>query len=285
MIKENGGYAMARNDEFFIHVSDTPKRLFISRPESIKGDALSPCCMTPDDVDYEMTTGKHPEILEICGMNQASLEYFVQNYGKTYRYLSFFKCQLIQDFSPLEDLTHLEEVSLYWNIRSDKLWNMEHNESLRTISISDAKRMTLKPELLKTSKVMERVFLSGSIFNNFSVESLDCFAGMPALKQLYLGNIRLLDKRMDALNTLPSLERFDFDAGMLTTEEIAWIVAKYPNLSGSALCAYNKVDAVLNDVRVCGFRKPGLDLPKDQKRLDKYVAQFDALVEKYRNEP
>lgn len=34
-----------------------------------------------------------------------------------------------------------------------------------------------------------------------------------------------------------------------------------------------------------GFRKPGLDLPKDQKRLDKYVARFNALVEQYRNAP
>ena len=276
---------MARTDEFFIHVSDTPKRLFISRPESIKGDAFSPCCMTPDDVDYEMAQGKNSEILEICGMNQESLEYFVQHYGKTYRYLSFFKCQLIRDFSPLEDLGKLEEVSLYWNIRSDRLWDMSKNTSLNTISISDAKRMTLKPELLKTSPTLERVFLVGSIFNNFNVESLDCFAGMPSLEQLYLGNIRLLDKRMDALNTLPKLERFDFDAGMLTTEEIAWIVAKYPHLSGKSLCAYNKEDAIFNDVRVCGFRKPGLDLPQHQKRLDKYVAQFNTLVEQYRNEP
>lgn len=276
---------MARTDEFFIHVSDTPKQLFISRPESIKGDAFSPCCMTPDDVDYEMAQGKNPEILEICGMNQESLEYFVQHYGKNYRYLSFFKCQLIRDFSPLEDLGRLEEVSLYWNIRSDRLWDMSKNTSLNTISISDAKRMTLKPELLKTSPTLERVFLVGSIFNNFNVESLDCFAGMPSLEQLYLGNIRLLDKRMDALNTLPKLERFDFDAGMLTTEEIAWTVAKYPHLSGKSLCAYNKEDAILNDVRVCGFRKPGLDLPQHQKRLDKYVAQFNALVEQYRNEP
>ena len=276
---------MARTDEFFIHVDDTPKRLFISRPESIKGDAFSPCCMTPDDVDYEMAQGKHPEILEICGMNQESLEYFVQHYGKTYRYLSFFKCQLIRDFSPLEDLPNLEEMNLYWNIRSEKLWDMSKNTRLNTISISDAKRMTLKPELLKTSPSLERVFLIGSMFNNFNVECLDCFAGMPNLKQLALYSIRLQDKRMDALNTLPNLERFDFDAGMLTTEEIAWIVAKYPHLSGRSLCAYNKEDAILNDVRVCGFRKPGLDLPQHQKRLDKYVAQFDALVEKYRNEP
>ena len=276
---------MARTDEFFIHVDDEPKNLYISRPESIKGEALSPCCMTPDDVDYEMEKGKNPEILQICGMNQESLEYFVQHYGKTYRYLNFFKCQLIRDFSPLEDLANLEEVDLYWNIRSDRFWDMSKNTRLHTVSISDAKRMTLKPELLNTSPTLERVFMVGGMFNNFNVESLDCFAGMPSLKQLALYSIRLQDKRMDALNTLPSLERFDFDAGMLTTEEIAWIVAKYPHLSGRSLCAYNKEDAFLNDVRVCGFRKPGLDLPEHQKRLDKYVTQFNALVEKYKNEP
>ena len=275
---------MARSGEFFIHVSDTPKRLFISRPESIKGDALSPCCMTPDDVDYEMSTGKNREILEICGMNQQSLEYFVQHYGKTYRYLSFFTCQLIQDFSPLEDLENLEEVSLYWNIRADKLWNFDKNISLKAIGISDAKKLTLNPELLRTSKVLETVCFSGSIFNNYPMESLECFAGMSSLKHLWLNNIRLNNKDLSVLKSLNALERFDFDAGMLTTEEIAWIVAKYPDLSGKCLCAYNKEDALLNDVRVCGFRKPGLDLPQHQKRLDKYIAQFDALVEKYRNE-
>ena len=271
-------------NEFFIHAEDEYKNLYISRPESIKGDAFSPCCMTPDDVDYEMEKGKHPEILQICGMNQKSLEHFVLHYGKTYRYLNFFKCQLIQDFSPLEDLEKLERVDLYWNIRSKKLWNMERNTSLRTLSISDAKGMTLYPDLLKTSKVLEDVTFTGSAFNNYPMESLECFAGMPALKCLWLRRIRLKDKRMDALNTLPNLERFNFDAGMLTTEEIAWIVAKYPHLSGTSLCAYNEYDACLNDVRVCGFRKPGLDLPQQQKRLDKYVAEFDALVEKYRSE-
>ncbi|MBO5147391.1 MAG: hypothetical protein J6C24_01845 [Clostridia bacterium] len=275
---------MVRKEEFFIHVNDTPKRLFISRPESIKGDALSPCCMTPDDVDFEMSTGKNTEILEIYGMNQESLEYFVHHYGKSYRYLSFFKCQLIKDFSPLEDLGNLEEVSLYWNIRADKLWNFSKNLSLKTISVSDAKKLTLKPDLLKTSSVMETVFFSGSIFDNYPMESLECFAEMPMLKHLWLNNIRLNNKSLDALKAMPKLERFDFDAGMLTTEEIAWIVAKYPELSGKCLCAYNKEDAMLNDVRVCGFRKPGLDLPQHQKRLDKYIAQFNALVEQYKNE-
>ena len=89
------------------------------------------------------------------------------------------------------------------------------------------------------------------------------------------------------LSTLPNLEEFHFDPGMFTTEEIAWMVAKYPQLSGRCLkaCSYENYDAPLNDVRVCGFRKPSLDLPQHQKRLEKYIAEFDALVEKYRNEP
>lgn len=48
--------------------------------------------------------------------------------------------------------------------------------------------------------------------------------------------------------------------------------------------AYNTEDTVLNDVRVCGYRKPGLDLPKDQARLDKYVREFETLVAKYKAE-
>ena len=263
---------MSRYDEFFIHISDKEKILHMSG-------------MTPKGVDNEMGMGKNSEILRICGMDQESLEHFAQHYGKTYRYLEFFKCPKIWDFSPLEDLANLEKVNVFWNIRADNLWNFSKNTALKSILISDAKKMTFNPDKVKTSSVLEDVWFAGGMFNNYPVESLDAFTGMPALKRLRLHNIRLNRKNLEALSAMPALERFDFDAGMLTTEEIAWIVAKYPHLSGNSLCAYNTEDAVLTDVRVCGFRKPGLDLPEHQKRLDKYVAQFNALVEKYRNEP
>jgi hypothetical protein len=103
--------------EFFIYTHETEKRLFDSRPKNHKSKAYKPCDMTPDDVDYEMSTGKHPEILEICGMNQDSLEHFILNYGKTYRYLHFFHCKLIQDFSPLEELNKLEAVSISGHVK------------------------------------------------------------------------------------------------------------------------------------------------------------------------
>ena len=67
-----------------IHVDDVQRRLFVSRQKENKSGALSPCNMSPDDVDYEISQGKDKRILEICDMNQESLEYFVERYGETY---------------------------------------------------------------------------------------------------------------------------------------------------------------------------------------------------------
>ena len=95
---------MIRHDDWFIHVDMLDKRLFDTRGLHTTSSALNPCDMTPDDVDYEMSTGKHPHILEIHGMNQESLEHFVTHYGMEYEYLSLFHCQLISELSPLADL-------------------------------------------------------------------------------------------------------------------------------------------------------------------------------------
>lgn len=260
-------------------------KLFVSRPDSqSKSTALSPCDMTPDDVDYEMARGKDPKKLEICGMNQESFEYFVDHYGAEYEELYFFKCQLISDFSPLSKLKKLKEVKIFWNIRADRLWDMRENTALESIWITDCKKITSHLSLLNTGSSLKRVAVSGSMFNNTPLADLRFLNGLDHLEELRLHNIKLGDRNTDLLSNLPALQRFDFDAGMFPTEEIAFMCAKYPHLSGCCLCAYNTEDAILNDVRVCGFRKPELDLPKDQKRLDKYVAEFEAMVEKCRKE-
>ena len=68
--------------DWFIHVNDEEKRLYVSRDKPNLGGVLSPCNMTLDDVDYEMSKGKNKKILEICGMNQNSFEYFIEKYGE-----------------------------------------------------------------------------------------------------------------------------------------------------------------------------------------------------------
>ena len=131
---------MSNDSLMNIHVSDTQKRLFVSRPKADEGDAFSPCNMSLDDVDREMSFPKDRKILEICGMNQESFEYFVEKYGETYEYLYFFKCQLISDFSPLARLKNLKAVRIVWNVRAKGLWDMSENTYLTHLVISDSKK-------------------------------------------------------------------------------------------------------------------------------------------------
>lgn len=272
------------NKDWLVKLNDSEKNLYVSRPKPNPSGAFSPCNMSPDDVDFEMSFKKSKTILQICGMNQESLEYFVDNYGQTYEYLSFFKCQLISDFSPLSRLKNLKAVHIYWNIRSDKLWDMSENKALEQLYIVSCKKITRKLELLSTGKSLKTISVHGSMDDKYPIEKLDVLGGMESLECIEFSDVKPLNKDLSFLKTLPGLEEFHFDAGMFTTEEIAYICARYPHLYGKSLCAYNKVDALLNDVRVCGYKKPGLDLPKGQKRLEKYVAEFNALVEKYKTE-
>lgn len=270
--------------DWFIHVNDTDKRLFVSRYKPNPSGAFSPCNMSPDDVDYEMSFGKSRKILEICGMEQKSFEYFVEKYGEEYEFLSFFKCQLISDFSPLEKLKHLQGVSIYWNIRNSALWDMSQNPKLEYLWLDSTKKIAYNPLALQKAKSLKETFFRGDMDTPYPMKSLEWMCGMDSLEKVTLRNIKLENRDTDVLESVPSLSRFDFPAGMFTTEEIAYMCAKYPHIKGSSMGAYNTEDAILNDVRICGYRKPGLDLPNGQARLDKYIKEFDALVAKYKSE-
>ncbi len=125
----------------------------------------------------------------------------------------------------------------------------------------------------------------GDAFNGYPMTDIRCFAGFFMLRRLHLNQIKLADKDMSFLNTLPVLETFDFDPGMLTTEQIAYLCAKYPELSGTFMGAYGPAHYGSKAyMRVSGYRKPTLELPEQKARLDAYVQAFNALVDVYRRE-
>lgn len=240
--------------------------------------------LTPEDIDFEMQFPKRSDRLMLRRLTQAGLEHFVQTYGATYQTLFLYDCTRIRDFSPLGDLPGLEAIRIEWCRGTDQLWDMSRNVSLKILSIPESKRLTWEPKLLQTSKTLEEVrFWGPTSGGTYPMRSLECFADMKSLRRIDLNWIKLEDKSMDALSSLPNLEEFHFDPGMLTTDEIAQIVARYPKLYGQSLRAFDDEYISEGEVRICGTRKPTLHLPKQQKRLDEYVRQFDALVERYRN--
>ena len=290
MYVEDPAYLEYLNDRpGLIHTNDNERRLYDSRPKVHQTDAFKPCDMTPDDVDFEMSFKKSKKVLEIHGMNQASLEHFVRRYGSTYEYVHFFHCQKIKDFSPLEDMPNLRDVNITWNNCATRLWNLSRNPRLMGLGICEAKKLTAAgfPGLETGRECLRDLSVRGDAFNGYPMSDLHCFAGMTKLRRLELQQIKLADKDTSFLDTLPVLEEFHFDPGMFTTEQIAFLCAKYPDLRGRFMCAYGpEYPGTKTYMRVSGYHKPTLDLDEhaQQVRLERYAAAFEALVEQYRGE-
>ena len=110
--------------------------------------------LTPEVIDYEMQLPRDCTTLLLRGLTQDGLEYFVTKYGATYKTLYLDYCAYIKDFSPLEDLVDLNSIRIEWCKRTEHLWNLSKNTSLKILSIHDAKKLINNPTLLRTSSTL-----------------------------------------------------------------------------------------------------------------------------------
>jgi hypothetical protein len=74
------------------------------------------------------------------------------------------------------------------------------------------------------------------------------------------------------LRTMPNLEILNFPTNLYTTEQLAWLVAKLPNVQGYALRPTIKYDDNSGkDVLICGKRKPLLSSEEDGLNYDRWI--------------
>lgn len=238
--------------------------------------------LTPSIIDAEMQYSKSPFELHIHSITQDGLEHFVDKYGAAYKTLYLDDCIYITDLSPLELLPDLMAVCIERCRNITELWQLSRNRNLRVLSIRDSKKLTNCPLKLNTSDTLEEVrFWGASSANKYHMKSLEFLSGMKSLKRLDLNNIILEDHDTSVLATLSNMSEFHFDAGMLTTEEIALICTQFPQIYGQSLGAYTFDDAGIDgNVRICGYRKPALTLPTDKDKLDMYIENFNKIKER-----
>ncbi len=265
----------AENSIFFFH--DADMQLFCRA----RGGSFGK--LTPSAIDEEMQHGKSRTRMHLHCPTQEGLEHFVCQYGSAYEVLYLDNCTSLTDLSPLVDLPKLTAICIERCRMIKDLWPISENKRLRILSIRESKRLTDCPSLIGTSESLEEIrFWGAGSEHKYRMQSLAPFAGMPSLKRLDLNAISLADHSMDVLDTLPALEEFHFDAGMLTTDEIAQICVRFPQLYGQSLGAYSVQDVgVGGNVRICGSRKPSLMLPEDAEKLNQHIEQFNRLKEQY----
>lgn len=229
------------------------------------------------------------DVVTISGLRQDTFEYFIKTYGHQLKAIRFFKNKFIEDWSLLGTLHQLEYLDFFVNHHISSLWDMSGNESLSGLCIQDFRKLS-SIKGIETAPALKEFVIGNAIWDKMILESLMPLAHTNIEKFMFCGK-SIADNDYSFLADMPNLKQFDFPTNMLTTEQVAWIVANFPELEGFALNAkkdctlmnseYKNVPGVL----IVGKRKPSLIVEGNEKRIAKYEQNFEQLKTKYAGIP
>jgi hypothetical protein len=237
--------------------------------------------ITVDEIDQMNDWSRDIERVRISGLRQSTFDYFVKTQAHKFKAILFWKNKLVEDWSLLSTLREVEFIGFLHNQRISKCWDMSENYQLKGLSIEDFTRLH-SLEGIQHAPCLERLSFGNPVFPSAVLHDLQVLVNTK-LKQFSFRGKKISVLDLEIFRTMPNLERLDFPTNFLTTEEIAWLKAKIPHLEGYSIRPYLKFNSQdgMNDILICGKRKPSLHSIRDKERIQEYEAAFWKLVERY----
>ncbi|MFN8263361.1 MAG: hypothetical protein U0T07_07555 [Chitinophagales bacterium] len=252
-------------------------------------EELSGGKVSKDEIDR---LKKHESInkLSISGLNQDTFEYLIQHYGSKFSRLYLFKCPKIYNFSPLETLNSLQEIEIFWNQKSENLWNLEKNSNLEKIVLSDIKKLN-NLYSFNNNNTLKYIEIDNGFTGALTIDTLKPLTTCQKLHELNIRINKLLDDNIFPLAEISTLNKLYFPPNLFTTEQVAWLKAKS---NGKFTCdlfegiiktnvLYFGTEQYTPDTIIVGKRKPYLNSVKDKNKIEKYLENFNNLVEEYKS--
>ena len=224
------------------------------------------------------------ESIVISGLNQENFDYFVNTYGKQFKAINFWKNKTVSDLSALSGLTDIEYISLFYNQKADRLWDMTDNKKLVALSLSDFNRLHSlagieKAGNLKTFYIYDRVYARMEIDSLMPISNTD-------IRHFMWGGRRVRDNDYACL-AHGKIEELDIAPTQFTMEELARLLACFPEtLKGTSTKPYTRGGVMDKD----GFReifslckgKKSCVRGRDDERFERYMREFEGMLSEYR---
>ncbi len=223
------------------------------------------------------------EIVTISGLNQETFEYFIKKYGRQFKAIRFFKNKMVSDWSLLGSLPKLEYIYWFFNQHIDSFWDMSKNISLKGICIEDFSKIK-SIQGIETAPNLEQFYLGNAVWDKAVIDSFSCLKNS-SIKHFNFYGKDVLDPDFSFITEMPQLEQLDFACNLLTTEQVAWIVANRPDLRGYCLGATAIPNGAPDDFKtlyVTGKGKKMLKLKENDPRPERIQKEFENLVDKYK---
>ena len=223
--------------------------------------------------------------LIVSGLNQESFEYLIKRFGNQFEAISFWKNKLISDLSPLSNLSNIKYVHFFFNQRAVNLWDMKHNKNLTGVAIYDFSRLHSIEEITTAPK-LEYFSIGNKVWSKMEIESLKPLIHSNVSHFAWWGN-KVLDNDYLCL-ARSHITELDMNIGRFKTDELAKLIASIPNLKGSITKPYTEGSVTEQGKRTTYYflckGKKHLIKGKDDDKLEKYLIDFNNLLEKYRRD-
>lgn len=228
---------------------------------------------------------KYPKVkeLHICGLTQNDFDEFIEKYAKQYEFIYFFKCPKLNNLSRLSELKTLKFVAFYWNNSATTLWDMKENVSLEGIFLNDFSKLT-DLSSIATSLNLEELWLDCDMDRKIKLESIAPLVQLNKLERLYL--YKTVVESMEPLIHIPNLRELELSDNLYPVETYAYLAAKMPQIKCECFngfidnSAYSSYDG--KDIKIVGKGKPSLNSTENSPRIQKYLKEFNSLVEMYK---
>jgi hypothetical protein len=234
--------------------------------------------------------------LRVSGLDQKTFELLVARYGAQFDAICFWKSGRIADLTPLETLPQLRFVAFYLNHRTTRLWDLRRTPRLVGLQFENFTRLHALDDL-GTGGTLQELNFGDALWNTSVFTSLSPLAALVSLRRLSFNARRIDDGRIEPLASLQQLDSLAFPANLFTTSQVAWLRARLPDSVQSHVLgplfplgpirdlSNNTVTELDKDVIVVGKRKPALSSRRDEARIQRYVSEFERLVQKFRDDP
>ena len=185
------------------------------------------------------------------------------------------------DLSPLVLLNNTASISIYYNLKITKLWDMSKNRRLECFRLSDCNHVSDFSCLMHSN--IEELTLTGcnylsSFTSKLHIDDLSFLFEMPKLKDLALDIVKDQSDAyyLKTFSKLTNLRVLTLPDGFFTFEQYAWLAAHLPGVEG--LEPYREV---YDTYCIIGYRKPR-ELT-DMKKVKQYEQQYNELMAMYKD--
>ena len=198
-------------------------------------DYIGEDCKDSINIFEEVLENTKCDSIALYGFRDEHIEYILPLIGNIKRL--YIKCRNVSNYNFFEKLEQLEEVIIFDNIRSTKIWDTFKNKRLKTLSIINSNKLT-DFDGLRNSNI-EKLALHGcnycsSFVPKLVIGDLSFLFVMPKLKDLEL-NIKKTESDeyyINVFSELGFLDKIYLNPNFFTFNDFARLAKKLPNTKG-----------------------------------------------------